>query len=357
MDLSSMLRVIDVSRWQGSINWTFVSQNVHAAMIKLGGSDDGFYMDGRARRNIIEARSHNLPIGFYYYLGGVHSPEEEAAHITNLVNEIGGLNPGEPFCLDWEERKPGLNEVAYIVAIVERLVSRGFPPPVIYMNEYYLTSNDWRALQQRMCKLWVASWGNNNAYAENWEIPESGVFEDWWLWQYSSTGSVPGISGRVDLNLLRGDLESFQRAGLSKGVSIPGSPKPLPAPQISGYKQYTVVKGDSLSKIAAKYGKSWQELYAMNRDLIAQPNRIFVNQKIRVWDLNPEGSGAQPDPLPTSTHSNPQLRTHTVVNGENLTVIAAKYGLSHWSRVYNLNRDVIGNDPNLIKPGQVLKIP
>jgi nucleoid-associated protein YgaU len=55
------------------------------------------------------------------------------------------------------------------------------------------------------------------------------------------------------------------------------------------------------------------------------------------------------------------MAEHTVVSGETLSGIALKYYGSAtkdmWMRIYNANRAVIGDDPNLIKAGQVLKIP
>ena len=55
-------------------------------------------------------------------------------------------------------------------------------------------------------------------------------------------------------------------------------------------------------------------------------------------------------PISTSTKT-----TYTVQAGDNLSKIATKYGTT-WQTIYNNNRYVIGNNPNIIKPGQVLKI-
>lgn len=352
MDITKLPKIIDVSRWQGNINWPSVRGNVAGAMIKIGGSDDGFYMDGMAQRNLIEARSAGVPIGTYYYLGGVHTIAEEVQHILNLFNMLGGLRPGEPFALDWEERRAGLDEVGYLTGIVEGLSKRGFPPPLIYMNLNYVKTQDWSNLVRRNCGLWVAAWGNNNAIPEQHEVPGSDEWPFWIIWQYSSTGSVPGISGRVDHNLLNGDIATFKKYGLKGALNVPGTPPPIaqPIPPTGATSEYHVVAGDNLSKIAAKYGKSWQQLYAMNRDRIANPNRIYVGQKLRIWQStvgNPQ--------LPTPTHQPPKV--HVVESGQNLSVIAAKYGLSSWQTLYDLNRAVIGDNPNFIKPGQRLRLP
>lgn len=349
MDINKLPKVIDVSRWQGYINWPTVKNNVSAAMIKIGGSDDGMYMDGFAQRNLIEARSAGVPIGTYVFLGGVHTIAEEVQHIVNLFNQLGGLKPGEPFCLDWEQRRAGHDEVGYLTGIVDGLTSRGFPPPLIYMNLHYVKSQNWQNLVRRNCPLWVAAWGNNDAVATQNEVPGSDEWPSWAIWQFSSTGSVPGISGRVDQNLLNGDLTLFKKYGLKNQQNFPGTPTTPPLPSHGQVGLYTIKAGDTLTSIAAQYGRSWQELYAINRDRIANPNRIYTGKTLRVWTtINPHK--LKPTTQPTS-------KFHIVENGENLSVIAARYGLSSWQTLYDMNRSVIGSNPNHILPGQRLRLP
>lgn len=347
---------IDVSRWQGYINWALTSRNVAGAIIKAGGSDDGFYIDSKAKRNISEARKHTVPIGLYFFLGGFFSPDEEAAYIASMISDLGGLKPGEPFVLDWEQRRPGLDEVGYLTGIVDGLSRRGFPPPLIYMSLNYVTTQNWTNLTRRNCGLWVAAWGNNDAVPDAREVPGSDEWPFWVLWQYSSTGSIPGIAGRVDLNLLNGDIDTFKKYGLQGGLSFPGTPSATPTATVpdGSYDYYKVVAGDSLSKIASRYGRKWQELYSMNRDKISDPNRIFVGQEIRVW----KSAAASNPQLPTKpAPAAPEKKYHTVVSGENLSVIAARYGVASWQNIYDANRNTIGADPNYILPGQRLLIP
>lgn len=110
-----------------------------------------------------------------------------------------------------------------------------------------------------------------------------------------------------------------------------GAVNPSPAPS-SG--EYTVQKGDTLSGIAAKYGVSWQTLQALNG--LADPNKIYPGQVLKV-----PGAG-----------NAPAGQSYTVKSGDTLSGIAAKFGTSwqHLAQINNLS------NPNLIYPGQVLKV-
>ena len=110
---------------------------------------------------------------------------------------------------------------------------------------------------------------------------------------------------------------------------------PAPQPEPS-YDTYTVMAGDTLSGIAAKFGTTYQELAAING--IADPNVIHVGQIIKL-----KGDAA----------STPQgENTYTVQAGDTLSGIASKYGTTY-QELAALNGI---SDPNIIHVGQVLKV-
>lgn len=116
----------------------------------------------------------------------------------------------------------------------------------------------------------------------------------------------------------------------------PSAPtQPTPAPQPSA-TDYVVKSGDTLWGIANAYGLSLARLLQLNPQ-IGNPNLIFPGQVVHV-------SGNQP-----ATH------TYVVASGDTLSGIAAKYGTS-WQAIYAKNRGVIGNNPDFIRPGEVLSI-
>lgn len=109
-------------------------------------------------------------------------------------------------------------------------------------------------------------------------------------------------------------------------------------------RQYSVLKGDSLWKIAKKpdiYNDPymWPRIYVENRNKIKHPDVIYPN-----WVLN----------VPFGV----DLNQHLVVRGENLSTISQKVykDITKWNRIYQANRSQI-LDPSLIFPAQVLDIP
>lgn len=97
---------------------------------------------------------------------------------------------------------------------------------------------------------------------------------------------------------------------------------------------YKVVAGDTLSKIASKFGTTYQELAKING--IDNPNKIYVGQVIKLQTTNATSSG----------------KTYTVVTGDTLGKIAGKFGTTY-QELAKVNGIA---DPNKIYPGQVLII-
>lgn len=326
----AQLKGIDISRWQGNINWDEVKKAVDFAIIKASGGDDGLYPDGQFARNKAEARRVGILRGYYHFAGGVHSPEEEADH---FVNTVGDLQKGEIMALDWEVHHS--NPVDWCLKFLQRVETRVGFKPVIYMNSATCNALNWGPVIANNNGLWIANWGSNNGVPGS--PPSVGKWPFWAIWQYSSSGSVAGIAGRVDMDVFNGDATAFKKYGGDTGTPTP-PPTPPPLPPTPPTDVYTVKPGDTLTSIGAQYGTNWQTIYAMNRDIITDPNKIYPGQILKV----PAGDA-------------PVITTYVVKPGDTLSGIAARYGTT-WQQLYAWNRSVIGPNPNLIKPDQVLRV-
>ena len=111
---------------------------------------------------------------------------------------------------------------------------------------------------------------------------------------------------------------------------------------------YTIQQGDTLSSIAQQaYGDSNQWEVISNANNITDPNLIYAGQVLYI---------------PTLTSASPTPGSnYTVQQGDTLSEIAQKaYGdANQWQTIYNYpaNKQVIGSNPNVLRPGEVLFIP
>ena len=142
------------------------------------------------------------------------------------------------------------------------------------------------------------------------------------------------LNGAVDYN--RTSLDNYGQVSKAGQISAPSQGGGAPAPAPAG-GQYTVVAGDTLSGIAARFGTSVANLVSWNG--ITNPNLIRVGQI-----LNVGGGAAAPAPAQTGQY--------TVVAGDTLSGIAQRFGTS-WQTLAAINGL---SNPNLIRVGQVLKV-
>lgn len=194
-------RGIDVSEHQLEIDWRQVASSVLAdfAFIRAGyrGYTEGqIYEDAWYRQNMDGAAENGIDVGVYFFSQAI-TPEEAVEEANFLLELIGGYDIACPVVYDWEPmhiagaRTEGLSReilTECAVAFCETIKAAGYEPMVYIYRYLGYHSYDLAALKDY--QLWVGSPGEypDFYYAHNW-------------WQYSYTGSVPGIEGETDLNL------------------------------------------------------------------------------------------------------------------------------------------------------------
>jgi lysozyme len=202
---------IDVSHWQGNIDWAQVrAANKKFAFIKV--TEDTWFLDNKYATNHTNARAAGLLVTGYHYAQPSLEPGDAVAEagwfVTNLNLLSGDMRPA----LDLETRNgldvPTMQQwVRDFLAEVYRLTGQH---PTIYVSRAF-----WRDYVGDMTDaalggsaLWLSKWNVNSpdAYvpASNWGG------NGWTFWQYSGTGTVRGISGNVDLDRFNGtDLTPY----------------------------------------------------------------------------------------------------------------------------------------------------
>ena len=250
-----------------------------------------------------------------------------------------------------EGRQAGKEDAQIAQRELERL---GLPSgmPIYFAVDYDAPESDQGAIDEylRGCADIIGA-GRVGVYAGYWIVKR--CYENKtakWLWQtYAwSGGNVhPAIhlyqyrngqelNGAVDFNR---SLQDNYGQPSAFGAAQPVTPTPeSPAP---AQGTYTVVRGDTLSSIAARYGTDYKTLAAING--IADPNKIFTGQVLKL-------SGG---PVPAPNQQPPSGATYTVVSGDTLSGIAARHNTSYQT-LAAMNGLA---DPNKIYTGQVLKVP
>lgn len=198
-----MLQGVDVSHWQGSIDWPAVRRGGFEFAI-LKATESTGYTDPTFAANRAKARAAGMVVGFYHFARAT-DPVAEADH---FVSRIGSLAPGEFVVLDWEV--PGTNPPAWCRAWLDRVHSRLGARALVYMNQSAARGSKWKTVVEAGYPLWLAKYDLKH--------DDPGVVGDWpkaVMKQYSDKGKVPGIAGNVDVNVFYGDKAAL--AALSKG--------------------------------------------------------------------------------------------------------------------------------------------
>ena len=188
---------IDVSVYQGDIDWAQVkAAGICAAVIRAGYGRYIDQEDKKFRQNYERARAAGVPVGVYWF-SYAETPEQAAREADACLAVLAGRALQMPLYFDQEENGiPTANRTACAVAFLDRLRQRGFAGLTgYYTYTAYFASVDIPAIQAHCDTLWLAD------YRQNYDrtIPRD-------MHQYSSSGSVPGISGRVDMNRLYRDF-------------------------------------------------------------------------------------------------------------------------------------------------------
>lgn len=227
-----MLKGIDISRWQGSLNWSLIKNSVDFVIIKSseGDPDPGQsvqqYEDPMFKTNQAGARSVGILRGYYHFARPDYN--EPIGEAEEFVNAVGPLEQGEVLCLDMETNA-NKDIVAWSKAFLDHVFQLTGTRPLIYLSESWVTSHDWSSVFNANYGLWVAKYGVNDG-----NVP-SGVNTGIWptaaIWQYTSVASAAGIHP-VDADNFYGTAETFQKYGYQPAQPTPQpTPTPQPIPQ------------------------------------------------------------------------------------------------------------------------------
>lgn len=330
-------RGIDVSNWSGYINWREVRDaGIEVAIIQA--SEGTFYRDPYLHEFYDGAKENGIKVGFYHFFnpGSSPTPSEQARY---FVDTIRGLDSDLKLVLDLEQTG-GLDNyevTRQAIEFLEEVRNYSGLEVAVYTYTNFAQYNLYEGLGLSEYPLWIAQ------LSEGGPSPNPIWGNRYVAWQYSDTGRVRGINASTDLDLIYDGMFLDDREDIPKDQKqpqrIPGT-RQQPSTQ-SGVIYYTVQEGDTLSSIAQKYDTTVHEIAVTNS--IANPNLIYVGEVLKIYPGNRS----------IIKRKKVFTTTYIVQSGDTLTSIAIKFDTTVQA-IAELN-DL--QNPNLIYVGEILKIP
>lgn len=194
-----MLTGIDVSAWQGTVDFQRVrNSGADFVIIRAGGSDDGFYRDSKFEENYAKAKKAGLHVGAYYIVGkNFVSTEDGEADAKRFIALLKYKQFDMPVYVDVEIPLPkdrnGITDA--VIGFCKVMESHGY-----YVGVYGSSVSGFvdrmDADRLKMFTFWVAQ------YSRDYPTYPSG----YGMWQYTDKGSIGGVDGDVDMNLCYNDF-------------------------------------------------------------------------------------------------------------------------------------------------------
>ena len=305
-----MKKGIDISVWQGNIEFAKVAAQVEFAIIREG---YGQKVDSKFAEYVKGCMTSGINVAGVYHFSYALNAEQARKEAEFCISQVeaAGLSKETIIFYDFEydtianAKKKGIvlgksECIAFTKAFCEYVESKGYKAG-IYSNIDYRKNMYSDELIARYV-YWLADYTGSPDYSCKYH-------------QYTSAGKVSGISGNVDMNYMYGESNATK-----------------PVVEASN-KLYTVKQGDTLSAIATKYNTTVGAIAGAND--IKNVNLIYSGQVLKIPDKEAV------------------TRSYTVKKGDTLSGIAKKYNTTV-NAIANANSI---KNVNLIYPGQVLTIP
>lgn len=298
-------------------------------MVYIKSSQGSNIKDAYFDINYENAKANGLKVGFYHFLTATNTGEAEQ-EARFFASVIAGKQPDCKLVMDYEvfggvSVEESNNIAQVFLETVKRLTNKEV---IVYSDLSNARDRFSRQIADNY-ELWIAYYGDYNNLRD--------IETRWQKWigvQYTDRGYVPGIRGKVDRDLYTENIF------LSDTSEVPNNENPNDSINTETIT-YTVQSGDTLSSIASRYGTTVQEVVDING--LSNPNLIYPGEVLRITTNS-------------TTHGSETRGTgsiiYTVQRGNTLSQIANTYGVTV-SHIVEINN--IAN-PNLIYPGQKLRI-
>lgn len=181
---------IDVSKWQGRIDWSEAKSAVSFAIIRAGfrGTSGGIAEDEYAATNIRGCNANGIRCGLYFYSRATTEAEAvEEASLAIAVAKKGSISLPIYFDMESDENRAAEDKDALVMAFCRTVQAAGYSAGLYASKNWinnYLNPSTYGGIS-----IWVAQYADTCNYGGHYD-----------MWQYTSKGSVPGINTNVDMN-------------------------------------------------------------------------------------------------------------------------------------------------------------
>ena len=191
---------IDVSSYQGNIDWNKVKENIDFAILRLGwiGNNNNHTLDTKFETYYNACKSTGIPIGIYVY-NYCNSEDTVKSGAEWTVNQLKDKGIDLPIYIDMEDRSIenlGKDKLTSICIAFNTVIENAGYWAGVYANLNWYTNYLNKDTIKARYTTWVAHYGiSQDRYVGQYD-----------MLQYSETGRVPGISSNVDMNIMYRDL-------------------------------------------------------------------------------------------------------------------------------------------------------
>lgn len=283
------MKGIDVSRWQGQIDFNAVKKSgVEFVIIQAGYGKSIRQKDPCFEQNYTRAKAAGLKVGAYWF-SYAHTPDEAVLEARTCAEAIKGKQFDFPIYFDLENDRSSnyypfitgkSNCSSMVKAFCTELEKLGYFVG-LYISRSPLQNYITKDVATRFA-LWIAEYGSKLNYTGQYGI-----------WQKSNSGRVVGVIGDVDIDEAVVDYSEIIKSGGFNGYPKTNKPKeenpkdekpvPQPAPEQPEqpkYIDYKIKKGDTLTAIAKAHGTTIAELKKLNN--IKNVNLIYAGDVIKI---------------------------------------------------------------------------
>ena len=260
--MAKELKGIDVSTYQGIINWDRVKPQIDFAILRIGyGNDIKSQDDTQFERNAYECEKLNIPYAVYLYSYATSEAmiDSEVAHTLRVIGNR------KPFCvyIDMEDNSTvalGKSKLtAFAKRYCEAIKKKGFKVGVYANQNWFQNYLNVKSLYNAGYSIWCAKYADSKP---NISAPYD-------IWQYSSSGKVDGISGNIDMNYMYNDI----RKELNKVKAVDNKPDTYAKEAVDWAIKNGILKGTDKGD------------YMLHDNLTRQDALVFLYRAIKSNDI------------------------------------------------------------------------